>query len=82
MTTDCGNNASLQVEKCSTMMYMVCITVSLWVMGVRHEQKENISLKENISNYGQPLIIIRYGHPPSPDSSFHMFIMKNLNQIG
>ena len=51
-------NASLQVEKCSTMMCMVCITVSLW--GVGHEQKEKVLfIKKNVGNYGRPLTRIR-----------------------
>ena len=44
-------------ERCSTIMYMVCISVSLWGVGGRvdHEQKENILSRKNVGNYGQPL---------------------------
>ena len=50
---NCGKIASLHVCKCSTMMYMVCITVSLWG-GLIMNRKKTFRLK-NVGNQGQPL---------------------------
>ena len=54
-----ADNASPCLKKYFTVMCVVCITVSLWGVGVGHEQKENVSFRKNVYNYEQPLIIVQ-----------------------
>ena len=47
MTTNCVRECFLfEFEMCFTVMYMVCIAVSLWGVGL--EQKENVLLRKKV----------------------------------
>ena len=55
-------------EKCSTMMYTICITV--FVGGCVMSQKKAFRLDKNVGNYKRPL---SYLYSPNTNISFNFY---------